>query len=92
MKQCLRISFSMDIPENFLQNVIQKNARDLELEGTAQVVDSIHIKIVACGSKENVEEFLDILHKKRSQESMENFEIEPFLKEKDYRGVFRIIE
>ncbi len=91
MAQCLRISFTGDVPTAFLQNIIQKNAKKLHLEGTAEMNNNT-ILIVVCGLKESIDEFVDILHKEIMKKSAENLEIEPFIKEKDYRGVFRIIE
>ena len=42
--------------------------------------------------KEGVDAFLDELHKSAGAAELKEIEIEPFLKDKDYRGVFRIIE
>jgi acylphosphatase len=90
MMQCLRITFPHNDSTDFLHTFIQKNARSLEIEGTAQLVAN-HIKIVACGTKDAIDAFLDFLHKEAAKKSID-LEIEPFLKDKDYRGVFRIIE
>lgn len=92
MGQCLRISFSTEVSKHFLENFVQKNAKKLALEGIAQIVDAEHIQIVACGSKENLDHFLDVLHKGESKVKLHDIAVEPFLKGKDYRGVFRVIE
>lgn len=92
MKQCLRITFSMDVPEDFFQGVVQKSAQQLGLEGTVQRVNDESIKIIICGKHEAVDEFIGHFHKAVGVASVENFQIEPFIKEKDYRGVFRVIE
>ena len=91
MKQCLKITFSLDSKSNFLQDVVRKIAFKLQIEGTAHVLTD-HIKIIACGSKENMDQFIDILHKGSHKIRPEDVEIEPFFKEKEYRGVFRVIE
>lgn len=91
MNKCLRITFVADFPEGFLQNFMQKNARKLELEGVAQIIDGM-ARIIVCGTKEKVDEFLDILYKWTSKYIPEDIEIEAFLKVKDYRGIFRVIE
>ena len=49
-------------------------------------------RIVVCGPKEKVDEFLDIVHKGTAKYVPEEVEIEAFVKDKDYRGVFRVIE
>ncbi len=94
MKQCLHITFLLRAPKKILQTVVQKAARDLEIEGTAQSsgTESLTIMIVACGVKERLSEFIDILHKEAVQKNIEDLQIEPFIKVKDYRGVFRVIE
>lgn len=92
MSQCLRIVLMMDIPDDFLHEFIKKNARNLDLEGTAQLDQQKTVKIVACGKKEAIDQFLDMLHQKGAKHFLEPLEIEPFIKDRDYRGVFRIIE
>ena len=92
MKKCLKISFVLNHPEGFLQDFVQKNARLLQVEGTVQIIEPNMISIVACGSKENIDTFLDIIHEGMSSHIPENVVVEPFLKEKDYRGIFRILE
>lgn len=91
MDRCLKISVSGTIPDNFVETIIQTSARQCGLEGTVQAVDAHHIYIVACGEQEFLDQFLDILHQ-RNKAGVDDIEIEPFLKAKDYRGVFRIIE
>lgn len=91
MAQCLRISFTGAVSKTFLHSIVQKNAKKLDLEGMAQI-DNDNVLIVVCGNKEHIDQFIDVLHKEIIKESAENVEIEPFIKEKDYRGVFRVIE
>jgi acylphosphatase len=91
MAQCLRISFIGDVPRTFLQTTVQKNAKKFGLEGMAQI-DNNSILIVICGIKASIDQFVDVLHKEVIKKAIENIEIEPFIKEKDYRGVFRVIE
>ena len=92
MNKCVKMTFVIALKEGFLQNVVQKQARSLGIEGSAQVIAPHHIRIIACGAKEQVDSFVDALHKEEAKYSMKDIEVEPFLKDKDYRGVFRIIE
>lgn len=94
MNKCVRISFSCQkLPKDFLREVLLKKARLLEIEGTAQMsVADGRVKIVACGSKDNIDEFMDFLHKGPGKTVLDDIEAEPFLKDKEYRGVFRVIE
>ncbi len=92
MSQCLRISFTMDVPKSFLHTFIQKHARSLQLEGMVQTEGSNVVKVIVCGKKESLDEFVDLLHKRAAKEELDNMEFEPFISEKDFRGVFRVIE
>jgi acylphosphatase len=94
MNKSLLITLApVEVPAQFLKKIIQKKALQLELEGTAQLMkpDPI-IRIFVSGVKEQVDSFVDFLHKKPGNVEMNSIEVEPFLKEKDYRGVFRIVE
>jgi len=93
MHKCLKITFTADFPDGFLQDVVQKNAQKLDLEGTVQVVSvNNKARIVVCGPKDKVDQFLDVIHKGTAKYVPEEVEIEAFVKDKDYRGVFRVIE
>ncbi len=92
MNKCLRITFSGDFPPDFFRSFIQRNAQKLRVEGTVQLVQKNIVRIIVCGSKESVDSFVDVLHKGSADVFIEDIEIEPFLKDKDYRGVFRVIE
>ncbi len=80
------------IPNNFLKAVIQKYAVVHKVEGTVQFADNTTIKVIVCGKKELVDAFLDVLHKEAAKVATEALHIEPFIKDRDYRGVFRVIE
>lgn len=94
MHKCLKILFGGKFSSNFLRAFIQSSAKKYALEGVAQMHndESLHVSIVVCGRKENVDSFLDVLHVNAARYGVENIEVEPFLKDKDYRGVFRVIE
>lgn len=92
MHKCLKIMLSGEFTPKFLQSFISDSARKLKLEGTAQFVeDGQKVKVIVCGAKDDVDSFLDIVHKGSKSFSATQVEVEPFLKDKDYRGVFRVI-
>jgi acylphosphatase len=91
MSQCLNITLTSDDPKKVMP-VIQKKARASNLEGTAQVTAPSQVTVMVCGQKETINEFVDFLHKEAAKKTIANIEIVPFIKTKDYRGVFRIIE
>lgn len=93
MNKCIKINFVADYPAGFLQKFVQKHARDLGLEGLAQVVAAEKIAVIlVCGPKEDVDCFVDLLHKGTKDVQLKDILVEPFLKVKDYRGVFRVLE
>jgi acylphosphatase len=93
MNKCVKISFNSDYPQNFLRDFVQKHANQLGLEGLAQVsLAEQRTTVMVCGPKEDVDSFVDLFHRGTNQVQLKALEIEPFLKTKDYRGVFRVIE
>lgn len=92
MYKCLKITFTANLPKEFLQKAIQNNAKKLKIEGVAQLLMDNIVKIIVCGSMDHVDSFLDYLYKEVNAVHPNEFHIEPFLKDRDYRGVFRIVE
>lgn len=92
MKKCVKIVLHIPVIKGFLQDVVQEQARRLGLEGVAQLQLPSEVKIVAFGAKEAIDAFIDLLHKETSKHGVAQVEVEPFIKDKDYRGIFRIIE
>ncbi len=91
MNKCLKISLAINNAQGLLESFIQKNAKNFKIEGIAYLAEG-QIKITACGSAENLDEFVDSLYKGYKDIKPSLIEVEPFLKDKDYRGIFRIIE
>lgn len=92
MKKCLKITFVSPVLDGGMRDFIQTAARKLGLEGTVQVIEPNEISIIACGAKNAIDEFLDIIHQGFGSYIPEDVHVEPFLKERDYRGIFRILE
>jgi acylphosphatase len=92
MKKCLKITLRAKTVGGRLRDAIQAAARKLDVEGTVQLVDPNELIIIACGSKDNIDDFLDAIHEGFGSHVPEDVQVEPFLKEKDYRGIFRILE
>ncbi len=92
MKKCVKISCSVGSTDRFLHELVVVQARALGLEGVAQAEDERQAKITIFGPDEAIETFIDFLHRESETQKITDLEIEPALKERDYRGVFRIIE
>ena len=93
MTQCLKITLVLTHTiENLLENLRTK-AQSYRLEGTAQLSEqNLMLKISVCGNGEKIDQFLDFIHQITIDCSQEGPQLEPFIRQKDYRGVFRIIE
>lgn len=87
MNKCVKITVYRDCTDKIVQNFIYDLACKLKIEGVAQPATE-SIKIVACGKKEGIDNFIDSLNR---ESNINNIEIEPSMRDKDYRGVFRII-
>jgi len=93
MYKCLKILLGGTVSVDFLRSIVQKHAKKLALEGTAQLLpENARACLIVCGQKNSLDEFLDVLHTQLPHLGVNHLEIEPFLKTKDYRGVFRVIE
>lgn len=92
MKKCLQITLMGSFAKNFLHEFVQHHARACALEGLAQGSGTEKVRIIACGGQDKLDNFLDILHHGSLSWHIDSIQAEPFLPEKDYRGVFRVIE
>ncbi|HXW86131.1 MAG TPA: acylphosphatase [Candidatus Bathyarchaeia archaeon] len=92
MKKCLKIVLTGNFAPTFLRTTLLKHARACVLEGVARLVRNDQMAIMVCGDKEQVEQFLDGLYENDTEWNITTIEVEPFVKDKDYRGIFRIIE
>ena len=91
MKRCLKIMVTGSFYETIAEDFIKKNAQKIGIEGTVSITPT-SLTIMACGEEEPLEDFLDLLHKGTAKATFESIDISPFLKDRDYRGVFRVIE
>lgn len=92
MNKCLRVTLFLKSYSDDLVASIQKTAKKLKVEGTIQSIDKKTLKLIACGKSEAVDLFMDQIYKGHKNEIPLDVEVEPFLRDRDYRGVFRIIE
>ncbi len=71
---------------------IRKLAIQYHLEGTLFVHTTGEIEITIFGRKELIDTFIDELHQCSGSDTALQVAIEPAKKDKDYRGVFRVIQ
>ena len=91
MKQCVKITISGKVQGVGYRRHVQAEAEKLNIEGTVQNQDEGHVIIFACGPSENLDNFIDALYRGPKKAQVENVAVEPFVAQKDFRGVFRII-
>jgi acylphosphatase len=92
MNKCLKITVLIDPLQSFSYDMVQKFARKYQLEGVVQLIDKSKIKIIVSGEKKQVDTFIDTIQKESAGINIQDLEIEPQLKDRDFRGVFRIIQ
>jgi len=92
MNQCLQITFFVGVVKGFLSKYVRTNATKLGLEGFAHLITDDQVKIVVCGHRDHIDEFVDALYTGTSKFKIDNIEMEPYLKDRDYRGIFRVVE
>lgn len=91
MRKCLKIHVSGKVQNVSYRAYAQKNAQALGVEGTVQNTDEGNVIIYACGQSDQLDKFIDALYKGTSDSKVVDVMAEPFVNEKDFRGVFRII-
>lgn len=92
MNKCLRVTLSLKSYDEDLISYIQRSAKKFKIEGTLQALDKKTVRIIACGKADDVDMFMDDVYKGHKTSVPASVEVEPFLKDRDHRGVFRIIE
>lgn len=92
MKKCIKVQFSAKNPQEFLKHVMPTGIKNYKVEGFAQVVDSQKVQIFMCAEQQELDNFLDLIYENIDRYILENIEVEPFLKDRDFRGVFRVVE
>lgn len=92
MKKCLKITVSGKIPGEAYYLYAQKQAQSLGIEGVLQTTTDGNVIILANGTTENLDQFIDFLYKGTGNTSIADLVAEPYLNHKDFRGTFRVIE
>ncbi len=91
MRKCLKIKVMGKVQGVSYRATAQKHAQSLSIEGTIQNSDDGSVVIYACGPSEKLDKFIDLLYKGTPESTINDLLAEPFVNEKDFRGVFRII-
>lgn len=93
MKKCVKILFPAVLSDSFLHGSVKEAAIKFTIEGSARVLFAEKkIELLLCGKKDNIDNFIDLLHRELLKVNVHEIEVEPFIKVKDYRGIFRVID
>lgn len=92
MKKCVKITIKGIVHNSYMQSFILPQARDSGVEGICQKIDDQIIRIIMTGREDQIDAFLDRLHTKVASEKNVEIEVEAFLQQTDFRGIFRVIE
>lgn len=92
MKQCLKIKVTGNVQDAAYREFIKKHAQKYEIEGTIQnLEDKKSVVIHACGASDKLDHLIDFVYKGTPHAKVDHVEVEPLVKEKNFRSVFRII-
>jgi acylphosphatase len=91
MRKCIKIRVIGKVQSEGYKTLVQKTAQTLGIEGTLQHLETNGIMIHACGLSVNLEKFIDVLYRGVGKNDVQDLNAEPFVNERDYRSVFRII-
>ena len=91
MRKSLKIHVLGKVQGVSYRTAAQKHAQSLGIEGTVQNAEDGSVIIYACGQSDNLDKLIDFLYKGTSDSKITDLIAEPFMNEKDFRGVFRII-
>ena len=91
MNQCLLITLTIGSVNGFLEDFIKKQTHALRLEGVAHLISNNNVRIIVCGENSSIDKFIDQLYEKTGKYDLGDISVESFFKERDYRGVFRVV-
>ena len=91
MKRCVKITITGKVQNVSYRAFTQKKAMALGIEGTVQNAENGSVIIYACGPAEKLDQLIDYLYEGTPETQIKELTVEPFINEKDFRSVFRII-
>lgn len=91
MRKCLKVTVQGKVQDVSYRAFVQKHAQTFGIEGTVKNIEDGSVLIYACGAADKLDSFIDYIYKGPSAACVEDVIIEPFVNEKDFRGVFRVI-
>ena len=91
MDQNLMVTLIVGKAKSFLDEFAKKYANTYGLEGSARLVSEKQVKLIICGDSDRVDDFISLLYQNFEKYKIEDISVEPYFRERDYRGIFRVI-
>lgn len=91
MSRCLKVLIKINDWRPEFSHDIQRQAQKTKVEGQIQLINPQQLKLIVCGKNDQLDEFIDYIFDLFISSGVSIEALEPFLKERDYRGIFRII-
>ncbi|EKD23225.1 MAG: hypothetical protein ACD_82C00193G0002 [uncultured bacterium] len=91
MDQNLMITLTVGKANSFLDEFVKKYANKYGLEGSARLVSKNQVKLIVCGDSDKVDDFIGLLYQNFEKYKIEDITVESYFRERDYRGIFRVI-
>lgn len=92
MFKSLKIIISGKVAFLEYANFLANKAIILEIQGSVQRFDQNKLLVYATGDADKVESFIDALYVYDKSSEIDDVDIKPLDENKDFRGVFRIIQ
>jgi acylphosphatase len=97
MRKCVKMIITDYHDIDAFYKVLKKRAHMDNIEGVAEPISEEELQIIVHGPKDEVDDFVcaveDAVSAVADQSNQDSgFMVEPFIKEEDYRGVFRFIK
>jgi acylphosphatase len=91
MRQSVKIVVRGKVQGVSYRDFVKKEAEKLKVEGTAQNAPDGSVVIYASATSDSLDSFIDFLYKGSSKSEVEDVLVEPLVRGRDFRNVFRII-
>ncbi|MBD3231610.1 acylphosphatase [Candidatus Dependentiae bacterium] len=91
MRRCVKITIIGKVQDVGYRSFAKKNAEKFQIEGIAQNQEDGSVLITVCGDSNKLDDFIDALYKGPPKAKVNDVLVEPFLQDRDFRGVFRVI-
>ena len=91
MRKGVKITISGKINHKLFDPFILERTSKLGIQGSLQVFDNNKLILYAVGDTENIEFLIDDIYGDTSSANIEELTVKPLEEEKDFRGIFRII-